>query len=128
MGEHPVVVLLGALAAIAAIATFVLTYVVDDESPLLPSGPCGEPAIALSDGAGPSGTAVLVTGSGFRGSSSVDLRFHTESLTPSRTDADGRFEQEVRIPGSFDPFAPQQFDIVAATGACSARTPFRLEP
>ncbi len=99
----------------------------DDGTPVV-SLSCRDPALSLSRGTGPSGTAVVVRGSGFPSDESVGLRFHTEALPPARTDADGAFEVEVVIPGTFDVFAPQRFDIRASTSPtiCSESTPFEL--
>ena len=131
MKDHPLLTILGALAAIATILTFVFTIVIDGGGTVGMDnlgGPCDDPQLSLSDGSGPSGTEVVVRGSGFPGREDVDLRFHTESLTPARTDDGGNFEVNVRIPGSFDPFAPQQFDIVASADACSDNIAFQLQP
>lgn len=84
-------------------------------------------SISVSDGSAPSGTTITVTGSGFLADEEVELRFHTISLTPGLTNADGGFEQDVRIPGDFDGFAPQQFALRARTGACSDDVSFQLE-
>lgn len=88
---------------------------------------CDGEQLSLSQGRGPSGTEVTVSGSGFAPDEDVDLRFHTETLTPSRTDGTGAFEVVVTIPGSFDAFAPGQFDIHASTNpACRDSVPFQL--
>lgn len=97
----------------------------------IPDGPvfeCQDPSISLSRGSGPSGTHVVVRGSGFPSDEAVEVRFHTEALPPARTDGEGSFEDEVVIPGTFDAFAPQQFEISATTKptVCSDSTPFAL--
>ncbi len=93
------------------------------------AGPCVNPKISLSKGKGSSGTKVTITGTGFPSLADVTTRFHTEAMAPARSDEKGTFEGKVVIPGSFDPFAPQQFDIVASTTSptvCNASTPFQL--
>jgi hypothetical protein len=93
------------------------------------AGPCTHPKISLSKGKGPSGTKVTITGTGFPSNADVETRFHVETMAPALTDEKGAFEGRVVIPGSLDPFAPQQFDISASTTSptvCSARAPFRL--
>jgi hypothetical protein len=129
--EHPVVTLIYVLAAIAAILTFLFSTDFVDLSDFSPfggngSGFCSDPQVSLSAGAGPSGTEVNVTGSGFPADEDVELRFHTELLTPTRTDDSGHFEVTIRVPGSFDAFAPQQFEINARAAACSIQSPFQL--
>lgn len=91
-------------------------------------GECSKPSISLSRGAGPSGTRVTVSGRGFAADTEVELNFHTEALPPSRTGSEGTFSQEVVIPGSFDAFAPQQFQIRALSKGpiCSDDAPFQL--
>jgi hypothetical protein len=144
MSQHPALVILAALAALATVLTFVFTFVVngrdgpgvDSDVVNGPNGPdadfhfgiCDDPRLSLSDGSGPSGTQIVVSGSGFPGDRNVELRFHTEALAPARTDDEGSFEADVRIPGTYDPFAPRQFDIVATANVCSQRAPFQLEP
>lgn len=90
--------------------------------------PCEDPSISLSRGTGPSGTQVVVRGSGFPADEAVDVRFSTEALPPARTDTDGTFKVEVVVPGTFDAFAPQQFEIVATTTptVCFDSAPFQL--
>lgn len=131
MSQHPALVLLAALAALATILTFVFTVVLDDDGgsdgPEGGSAFCDDPQLSLSDGSGPSGTEIVVSGSGFPGDRNVDLRFHTEALAPGRTDGEGSFEASVRIPGTFDVFAPQQFSITATANVCSQDAPFQLE-
>ncbi|MCL3860411.1 immunoglobulin domain-containing protein [Actinotalea sp. K2] len=126
--DHPIVVGLLALAAVATILTF-LVQVGTISFPFIPpfgGGTCTDPSISLSDGSAPSGTQVVVTGRGFDTDSTVTLRFHTEAMQPARTDDEGSFEAAVVIPGTFDPFAPTQLTVTAATGPCAAATPFGL--
>ncbi len=94
-----------------------------------PFGGCDDPKITLSKGKGASGLKITITGSGFPKQADVTLRFHTEAMAPAATEDDGTFKGKVKIPGSFDPFAPQQFDITASTtspSVCSARAAFKL--
>jgi hypothetical protein len=139
---------LATLAAIATILTFVFQFVIGTEESGSPrpvpsaseaepggveemveelAGTC-DPVLSLSRGSGPSGTEVTVSGTGFPAGARVETRFHTEDMTPSETDAAGEFELTVVIPGTFDPFAPQQFSIGASTRTrvCFADTPFQL--
>jgi hypothetical protein len=128
MREHPVLAALGALAAVVTILTFVFDFGDLLRPPFPPvTDFCDEPQLSLSRGSGSSGTQVVISGAGFPNQRTVELRFHTEVLAPARTDGEGRFEGQVRIPGTFDPFAPQQFGIVARVGACHATVPFLLE-
>jgi hypothetical protein len=87
-------------------------------------------AISLSQGQGPSGTRVTVTGSGFSAGEIVDLTFSTEKIGEAQVGADGRFTATVKIPGSFDAFGGgQNFDL-AAVGRASGRhasQPFTLQ-
>jgi len=85
--------------------------------------------LSVSSGSGPSGTEITLSGTGFGGSEAVEIRFHTEFIATAQADGHGAFsEVHARIPGSFDAFAPQQFDIVATgqSTARSARVPFQL--
>jgi hypothetical protein len=93
-----------------------------------PTHRCGDPTMSLSRGSGPSGTLVVVRGTGFPPDERVELRFHTELLPPARTDNEGSFEDEVVVPGTFDAFAGQQFMISATTKPtiCTATAPFAL--
>jgi hypothetical protein len=132
VSDHPVLVAVGTLAAVATILTFACTFVLDcgvggERSENGPSRPCADPQLSLSTGSGPSGTSVTVAGSGFPSARSVELRFHTEQLAPARTDEAGDFRVDVRIPGTFDPFAPQQFEITAVTLGCHDSVPFQLQ-
>jgi hypothetical protein len=96
--------------------------------PGLPLDGATSVSIGLSVGRGPSGTEVTVTGHGFAVNEVVEIRFHTEQIGTAQVDGAGTFSQNVRVPGSFDVFAPQQFDIVATgnSSARSARAPFQL--
>jgi len=87
---------------------------------------CDSPTLSLSRGSGPSGTEVIVTGKGFPPDRDIDLKFHTEDLAPAQTDGQGTFEANVVIPGTFDAFAGQQFQITATTTGCFKSTPFQL--
>jgi hypothetical protein len=90
--------------------------------------PCKDPSVSLSRGSGPSGTHTVVRGSGFPSDEAVDVRFATETLPPARTDLEGAFEVEVVVPGTFDAFAPKQFEITATTKPtiCFDSAPFLL--
>jgi hypothetical protein len=70
---------------------------------------------------------VAVTGNGYCPDALLEIRFHTRAIGEARTDGDGEFSVEVTIPGTFDAFAPAQFDIIASSAAGgSARVPFEL--
>jgi len=102
----------------------------DARLPVVPGKPtAGEASLSISRGTGPSGTEIRVSGRGFGGQELVEISFHTELIATARTDDDGIFRRvPARIPGSFDVFAPVQFDI-RATGRStvrSARVPFLL--
>jgi hypothetical protein len=90
--------------------------------------PCEDPSVSLSQGTGPSGTEVVVRGSGFPSDEAVEVRFHTEALRPARTSTDGTFEVNIVVPGTFDVFAPGQFEIRATTTptVCFDSAPFQL--
>lgn len=134
MNEHPVLTVLGALAALATIATFVFDIFpsppdrVDPPSTDGFTAPCDDPTLSLSKGSGPAGTVVSVRGGGFPGDERVELRFHTEALVPARTDAEGTFLVDITVPGTFDAFAPSQFEISATTRPtiCTSGATFRL--
>ena len=89
---------------------------------------CGNASISLSQGSGPSGTQIVITGTGFPSNEAVDVIFSTEALAPARTDDQGGFRDEVVVPGTFDAFAPQQFSITATTKptVCFDDAPFQL--
>jgi hypothetical protein len=135
-GESKWLAALFAVAAVATILTFLFQFDIiswppggNGPSPSPSNGrPCDDASISLSRGSGPSGTEVVVSGGGFPSDEAVRLRFHTEELLPSRTDAGGAFEVEVVIPGTFDPFAPQQFTLSAVTSptVCAGSAPFEL--
>jgi hypothetical protein len=134
MGEngHPALNVLGGFAAIATILTFLFQFgpldLPDFSNGSSGGGPCANASISLSRGSGPSGTGVTVSGSGFSADESVELRFHTEALPPSRVSADGKFSVQIAIPGTFDTFAPMQFEIRATSrpSLCSGSAPFQL--
>ena len=140
-------VVVGLLAGLAAIIGLVVQLWPDgdgdsrgggngdsEESPITPItttddfARCVEPALSLSVGSGPSGTEVVVSGTGFPDDQAVDLRFHVEPLPPSRTDTEGSFQVAVTIPGSLDAFAPSTFQINASTSptVCFADATFEL--
>ena len=92
-------------------------------------GGCDNPKISLSKGKGSSGSKVTVKGTGFPTNADVEILFHHEAMTPDATDDTGSFEGRVTIPGTFDPFAPEQFRIHATTKSpivCFADAPFQL--
>jgi len=132
--DSPWLIALYAIAAVATILTFLFQFNVirwpfggPTTSPSVPTGTC-EPGLSLSQGSGPSGTTVVVTGTGFPSGESVELRFHTEVLLPAQTDAEGGFSVPVVIPGTFDFTAPSQLSITATTSptVCSKSVPFGL--
>jgi hypothetical protein len=89
-----------------------------------------EPAeVFLSRDGGPGGTEVNVSGQGFAPTEDVVIRFHTEQIGRTTTNADGRFSNvEVTIPGTFSFAAPQQFTVIASgeQSIKSAQAPFQL--
>jgi hypothetical protein len=131
-GQSKWLVVLYALAAVATILTFLFQFHVLSWPPFDGDGSkdrlCVDASISLSRGSGPSGTQIAVRGKGFPSEERVTLRFATEEMLPSRTDADGAFEGKVVIPGTFDAFAPMQVMLVAETSTpvCFASAPFQL--
>jgi hypothetical protein len=92
-------------------------------------GVTSTPTLSVSRGSGPSGTQITLSGSGFEGGEVITIRFHTETIATAQADSNGAFSGvQARIPGSFDAFAPQQFDIVAVgqSSSRSAQVPFML--
>lgn len=88
----------------------------------------GPATIGLSVDTGRSGTEVTVAGQNFAAGEEVRIRFHTEEIGSAFADSTGSFVLVVKIPSSYDMFAPQQFDVVA-TGQRSVETdrrPFNL--
>jgi hypothetical protein len=79
------------------------------------SGDLGKPAsIFLSATSGPGGSVIKVSGEGFAANEQVVIRFHTEEMGRTQTNATGAFSNvAVTIPTSFSKFAPQAFNIVA---------------
>lgn len=126
--DHPVVVVIGVLAAVATIVGVLFQIGVLPPKPPHPQTACRDPAISLSRGSGPSGTKVTVRGTGFPSDAPVELRYHTETLEPARTDPSGGFSAKVTIPGLMDPFAPIQVTISATTirEVCQARAVYKL--
>lgn len=99
----------------------------DFRLPLLPGR--AVTAISLSQGQGPSGTKLTVTGTGFSAGEIVDIRFSTEKIGEARVGDDGGFSANVTVPGSFDAFAgAQSFEVSASDrgSATHASQPFRL--
>lgn len=81
----------------------------------------GPASISLSNGTGPSGTQITVTGQNFTPGEEVTVRFATTEMGRAIADAQGRFSLDARIPGNMDPFAPRQVTIVA-TGRQSVKS------
>jgi hypothetical protein len=132
--QHPILVVLGAAAAIVTILAFVFTvfgWPLQENATVAPGGddvPASicEPQVSLSRGRGPSGTRLTISGDGFHPNSEVELRFHTEALPPARSDDEGTFSVAARIPGTFDVFAPFSVTIFAASRGCVDTANFRL--
>ena len=141
-GENPVIkgiLVLSAVAGIIGVMAQLKVWPFDGAPgpapstgrPTPPGGgvpTCQSPALSLSKGSGPSGTHVVVNGTGFPSNQSVEMRFHTELLAPSQTSADGSFKVEIVVPGTFDSFIGQQFTIraVSTPSVCSKDAPFKL--
>ncbi len=89
----------------------------------------GSASIALSTGSGRSGTEVIVTGTNFRAGEEVRLYFHVDEVGSATVGPNGQFTQPIKIPSSYDMFAPQQFSIRArgTSSAKSASRPFELQ-
>lgn len=89
---------------------------------------CTDPTVTLSPTAGPSGTVVTVTGSGFPGAEQLDVRFNTEIVGQVRTERTGTFATDVTVPDSFDVFAPTQLGVTGTTSptVCFRTAPFQL--
>jgi len=88
----------------------------------------GPASISLSDGSGPSGTELTVSGENFQPGEEVKISFATTEMGRAVADNDGRFELSVTIPGNQDAFGSHQVDI-AANGQQSikhADAPFQL--
>jgi hypothetical protein len=114
------IIAVGRSSSRSARATFELTRV---------PGVTSTPTLSTSRGSGPSGTVIMLSGAGFSGGEVVDIRFQTEAIATAQADTSGAFSGvQARIPGSFDAFAPQQFEIVAVgrSSARSAQVPFTL--
>jgi hypothetical protein len=77
-------------------------------------GDLSKPAsIFLSATSGPGGSVIKVSGEGFAANEQVVIRFHTEEMGRTQTNAAGAFSNvAVTIPTSFSKFAPQAFNIV----------------
>lgn len=88
--------------------------------------PGGEVDLTLSRTSGPPGTDVEVSGTGFAGGETVDVRFHTTTVGRETADASGAFSVAVKVPPT--PFRDQQFDFVATgrRSIRSARAPFEV--
>ena len=88
----------------------------------------GDTEIYLNKLSGPSGTEVLVSGTGFGKNERVTIRFHVDEVGSTRTDSSGKFANVAitvpDMPGS----GPQQFSIIAngESSVSHARTPFTL--
>jgi hypothetical protein len=85
-------------------------------------------ALSLSRGSGPSGTKVVVSGSGFGHGDTVEIRFEVDVVGQVQADGTGKFSTTVTIPGTYDAFGAAQHTITA-TGRPSIRSasaPFML--
>ena len=79
-------------------------------------------SIALSTTRGEGGAQVAVSGEGFAAGERVVLRFDTDEVARTTTDAQGRFaEITMAVPDGYGAFAPTTFTITA-TGLGSARS------
>ncbi len=122
-------VLTGAFALLAQLGAFG-----DFRIPFLPgkAAPAvitGETTISLSKGQGPSGSTLVVSGSGYSAGEQISILFHTETIALARADSAGTFEATAKVPGTFDAFGTQQLTITAVgnSSARHARAPFQLE-
>lgn len=91
----------------------------------LGSGPA---TLRLSDGRGPSGTRVTVTGENFSPGEEVEVRFDATRIGTALADARGRVSVRVTIPGDYDAFGSAQRSIIATgrTSIKSVERPFAL--
>ncbi|MFN2503804.1 MAG: hypothetical protein ABR540_06155 [Acidimicrobiales bacterium] len=84
-------------------------------------------SITLSQGSGPPGTEITVSGSGFDGGETVRIRLHTTEVAKVEVDDDGSFSGvAIVIPDiGFD----GQFDIIASGDRSIrfTREPFNVE-
>jgi len=119
---------LGFLGALIGVLTGAITLASqlgafgDFRVPFLPGKSVAATAsLSLSTGQGPSGTLVTVSGTGFDGGEKVTIRFHVEQVGDALADNSGAFSAAVKVPGSYDAFAPQQFEFIV-TGNASARS------
>jgi len=126
---------LGFLGALIGVLTGAITLASqlgafgDFRVPFLPGKSVAATAsLSLSTGQGPSGTLVTVSGTGFGAGEKVTIRFHVEPVGDALADGSGAFSAAVKVPGSYDAFAPQQFEFIASgdASARSATVPFRL--
>ncbi len=87
----------------------------------------GDQSVYVDPTSGAGGTLVRVSGDGFPANAQVVFLFSTYQMGDTTTNGDGKFSNvSVTIPTSFGVFAPQQFYIIAESGAFSAQTPFML--
>ena len=125
------VALIGAVATI--VAAWLTTRGTDGGSSRGPADPpvvgLGSASIFLSRDGGPGGTTVNVSGEGFAPEERIEIKFHTEQIATTTTNAEGKFSNVAAVvPTSFSVFAPKQFDIVARgeSSFLSADAPFML--
>jgi hypothetical protein len=110
---------IGLFTAVLALLTGLITFATqlgafgNARVPFLP-GAAKDPSISLSVGQGPSNTEVTITGHDFASEEQVTLRFHADELGTAQADDAGNFSQVVRVPGSYDAFAPRNFTIRAS--------------
>lgn len=117
---------IGLFVAIVGLLTSIITLVTqlgafgNARIPFLP-GAAKDPSISLSVGQGPSNTGLVITGSDFASNERVALAFHVDQLGTAQADDTGAFSYEVKIPGTYDAFAPRNV-TVRATGSSTAKT------
>lgn len=76
---------------------------------------------------GAGGTLVRLSGQGFPPNARIVFLFSTYQMGDATANGDGKFSDvTVTIPTTLSMFAPEQFYIIAESGAFSAQTPFML--
>ena len=132
--------ILGLIAAILSVLTGTFALLAqlgafgDFRIPFLPGKAVpavitGATTISLSKGQGPSGSAIVVSGTGYAAGEQISILVHTETIALARADSAGAFEVNAKIPGTFDAFGTQQMSITAlgTSSARHARAPFQLQ-
>jgi hypothetical protein len=93
----------------------------------IPSTASYDQSVFVNPTSGAGGTLVRLSGEGFPANARVVFLFSTYQMGDTTTNSDGKFSNvSVNIPTTYSMFAPQQFYIIAESGAFAAQTPFML--